>query len=502
MFTHYIMSRILVFLLVLTGCQSDAETPSATRQAVPPFDVAWDERAIFGSGLIAAEQAMLDDVLPDASVYHLDLQVPADFSVLLGYEEVRYTNQETEPLDAVYFRLFPNIAGGSIAVDEVKVAGEDVAPVYESTDSAMRLDLPTPLQPGEHVVIQMEFEVEIPREMGGNYGLFGYFDDVLVLDEAYPVIPVYDDEGWNAETPPPNADVTYLDASFYVVRVTAPADVTLIASGVEVGRELQDDVQVLTFAAGPVRDFYMAASDKFTVVSDTVGETTVNSYAFTKQVEGADLALQYAVGALESFNARFGTYPYTEFDVVSTPMQALGMEYPGLVDIALMLYEPDATVSGLPASVILESTVAHEVAHQWFYNVVGNDQVDEPWVDEAVVQYVTGMYYLDTGGTGAYNAIRGSWEQRWDRVERADIPIGMPAGAYVDREYGAIVYGRGPLFVEALAEEMGQVTFDTFIRDYYETYKWGIGTATNFRALAEEHCECDLTPLFEAWVYE
>ena len=152
--------------------------------------------------------------------------------------------------------------------------------------------------------------------------------------------------------------------------------------------------------------------------------------------------------------------------------------------------------------VILESTVAHEVAHQWFYNAVGNDQVDEPWVDEAVVQYVTGLYFTDTGGKQAAEGYRESLYRRWDRVERAAIPIGRSAGDYMDYEYGAIVYGRGPLFVEALAEEIGQETFDQFMRDYYETHKWGIGTADAFRQLAESHCGCDLSALFEEWVYD
>ena len=231
-----------------------------------------------------------------------------------------------------------------------------------------------------------------------------------------------------------------------------------------------------------------------------VGETTVKSYAFEEWGEGSDLALQVAVDALGSFNARFGTYPYTEFEVVNTPMLALGMEYPGVVAISLALYDPDEEVSGLPAPVLLESAVAHEVGHQWFYNVVGNDQIDEPWVDEAVVQYITGLYYRDTYGVGAEQSYRDSWEGRWARVDRADIPIGLPAEEYEGAEYGAIVYGRGPIFIAVLEDEMGQETFDAFLRDYYESYKWGIGTGGAFRQLAEAHCECDLSALFDAWV--
>jgi aminopeptidase N len=477
-------------------------SPVPTPIASPPVEITWDDRAIFRQGLIDAEQAVVDQ-LADATVYHIDLDIPDDFLTLQGREEVRYTNQENVPLDEVYFRLFPNVAGGGATVSGVEVDGQAVEPVYELQNSAVRVPLAAALQPGEQVVIQMDFTVEVPLEMGGNYGLFGYFDEVLVLDEFYPVIPVYDDEGWNVEVPPPGGDVTHFDASFYLVRVTAPASVTIVASGVEVAREQEGDNQVLTFGAGPARDFYLAASDRYTVISEKVGETTVNSYAFAERADGARLALQYAAAALESYNARFGVYPYTEFDVVSTPMQALGIEYPGIVGISLVLYDPNAEVLGLPSQIILESAVAHEVAHQWFYNVVGNDQVDEPWLDEAVVQYVTALYYLDVGGEGAAQGYRDSWLGRWDRVDRADIPIGMPSGSYSGPiEYSAIVYGRGPLFIATLAERLGQAKFDEFLRDYYESHQWAIGTGDAFRQLAEHHCQCDLTTLFEEWVYE
>jgi hypothetical protein len=465
------------------------------------FDTAWDDRTLFRPGLIDSEQEVLDR-LSGASVYHLDFQISDDLLRLAGREEVYYTNREDGPLNELYFRLFPNTAGGKSTVSAVKVNGQTVESVYEFEDTALRLPLPTALPPGQQVNIQMDFEVEVAQEKAGNYGLFGYFDDVLALDAFYPAIPVYDDEGWNVETPPPNADLTYFDASFYLVRVTAPANLIVVASGIEIDVEHEANNQILTFAAGPARDFYLAASENYTVISKTVGETTVNSYTFAERTDGAELALQRAIEALKSFNARFGPYPYTEFDILSTSIQALGIEYPGVVGIARELYDPEEEIGGVPSQVMLEGTVAHEVAHQWFYNVIGNDQIDEPWLDEALAQYATWLYYVDVYGEANAQGYRRSWEDRWSRVDRADIPIGLPAGAYVDQEYSAIVYGRGPLFIAALAEEMGIESFDKFLQDYYETHKWGISTTDSFRQLAEDHCQCDLSVLFETWVYE
>ena len=478
-------------------------SPAASLTAAAPSAADnWDDRTIFRAGLIKEQQRSLA-LLPGASIYHLDVQIADNLASLQGQARVRYTNQENKPLDAIYFQLFPNMAGGQSTVSAIKVDGQEVTPVYESENIAVRVPLTTPLQPGQRVVIQMDFQVEVPTEVGGNYGLFGYLNDILVLDGFSPAIPVYDEKGWHAGKVPPNADSTFQDASFYVVRVTAPATLTLIASGIQVDSAKQDDRQVVTFAAGPARDFYMAGSNRFAVASETIGETQVNSYAFKERTEGSQAALRIAVNALKSYSARFGAYPYTEFDVVSTPMQgAYGIEYPGMTGVNYALYDPAATISGVPAPIMLESTVAHEVGHQWFYNVVGNDQINEPWLDEAVDQYVTGLYLLDIVGQQGMDGFRSSWLSRWDRVDRKPIPIGLPASSYQGREYGAIVYGRGPLFMEALAQKMGQATFDQFLRDYYQAHQWGIGTTASFKQIAEQHCQCDLTPMFAEWVYQ
>ena len=492
------ISPLLLLALFLAACSTSGGPAAviATRIAPHPFDVAWDDREIFRQGLVEAEQPVLDQ-LPGATVYHIDLQIPRNFRRLQIGERVLYTNRKDKPLDEVYFRLFPNAAGGEATVSALMVNGRDVEPTYEFADTALRVPLSPALQPGERVEIEIDLTVKVAREMGGNYGLFGYFDDILALDEFYPVIPVYDDEGWNVQVPPPNGDWPYYDASFYLVRVTAPSNVMVVASGVQVGHELEARNQTLTFAAGPARSFYLAASKRFVAISKTVGETTINCYVVDNlEDERSNITLQQVKDALKSFEPRFGVYPYTEFDIVSTPMQAGGVEYPGVIAISLDLYTADSPMAAL------ESTVAHEAAHQWFYNLVGNDQEDEAWLDEALAQYITGVYYRDTYSTRAELDWHDWMFGNWSRAGQVNIPIGLPSGSYTDKEYGAIVYGRGPLFIVALDETMGRDTFDEFLRDYVASNRWGIGTGDEFKQLAESHCQCDLTALFEEWVYE
>jgi aminopeptidase N len=92
-------------------------------------------------------------------------------------------------------------------------------------------------------------------------------------------------------------------------------------------------------------------------------------------------------------------------------------------------------------------------------------------------------------------------QANWDAVDDQKIPIGKPVSAYTSDEYVAIIYGRGPLFFQALRQQIGQVTFDSLMKDYTSTFSWDIATTEGFKKLAEKYCNCDLTFLFNEWVY-
>jgi hypothetical protein len=239
-------------------------------------------------------------------------------------------------------------------------------------------------------VIEMDFQVVVPQTVDQNYGVLAFYDDILALAHAYPMIAVYDDDGWNAEIPPQSGDVTYADAAFYVVNIAAPAEVTVVPSGTVVERSQEGETQTLTVASGPARDFYLAASPLYEEISETFGEVTIRSYAPDGLEAGAQAALEIAAESIELFNDKYPPYPYTELDIVATPTLAGGIEYPGLIVVTLPLYDIESGSPGIIQS--LQGVVAHEVAHQWFYNYVGDDQLDDPWLDEALAQYLTYEY--------------------------------------------------------------------------------------------------------------
>ncbi|MBI2832652.1 MAG: M1 family metallopeptidase [Chloroflexi bacterium] len=478
---------ILLFTLTVSSCVT-APRPSGPQL----FEGRWDDLGIYDAGLIEKERAS-KELLLGATVYHLDITIASDYLSLTGREQVRYTNRETVDLESLYFQLFPNVSGGKTTISAVQVDNKAADFANEPGDSALRVTLSEILKPQNAVTVQVDFTVDVPRTPSGNYGLFGYFNDILALDGFYPVVPVYDDVGWHIRPGPLYGDKTFLDASFYLVRVTAPASLVLVASGSEVRREKKGEEQFVTFAAGPARDFYLAGSSRFTSVNTRVGETTINSYAFTEQIAGANQALTFAAEALKSYNARLGDYPYTELDIVPLNLEAgaAGMEYPGVFGVDKDIYNRD---------VILEPTVAHEVGHQWFYNVVGNDQVNEPWLDESMTQYITGLYYLDRYGENGWQRMKQTWVSGWERAGRQMIPIGLPVASYRENQYGAIIYARGPLFIDALAGIVGEQKFDDCLRRYYESNKWQIVTTASFQEQFEACSASDLGALFKDWV--
>lgn len=497
-----IFASLLSLSLFLTSCTHPQPQPvSSTATPEPdPMTTPWADRSIFRDGLVPSAQSALD-ALNGASVYHIEFTIAENLYEITGTEEVHYTNTEDVPLNEVQFRLFPNILGGTMQVSNLTVDGNGVTPAYQLNNSLMVVPLSAPLEVGQSTIIKMDYAVTVPQTVELNYGVLAYYDDVLALAHAYPMICVYDDEGWNAELPPQDGDVTYADAAFYLVRIHAPKDLTLVTSGSEISLDEAGQTQVLTVANGPARDFYLAASPYFEEVSQISNGVVIHSYAGKELQNGAQFALQVASRSIEVFNRRYAPYPYTELDIVATPNLALGIEYPGAIAITTRIYDVSGDYRGAPTSQYMESTVAHEVGHQWFYNLVGDDQLDDPWLDESLTQFATLQYYADTYGSQGEEGFRAGLESRWSRVSNADIPIGMPVASYQGAEYGAIVYGRGPLFFVALKNEMGTEAFDVFLKEYTESLSWKIATPEYLQSLAEQKCACDLDALFNEWVY-
>lgn len=487
-------------------------TPSP--EAAPSSTAAQDDQPAAGAPTQTAAptpqtgQPTRESGLPDPQlVNQYDIQAAIDFEALTfeGRQSVTYINTEDTALDALYFRLLPNggssYGDGSLEIEQAAVNGQAVS-VERSEDGLIAaVPLSAPLQPGEQTQVELAFRGEVPREFGGGYGIYNFSDEVMTLAGWYPILAVFDADGWNLDPVSSIGDSVYSDIAYYQVSVQIPRDLLLVATGTVTETQENGDEITYTLESGPVRDFFMALSPIFKRQSAEVDGITVNSYYLPGSERGGRKALEVAIDSLRIFNQQFGPYPYTELDIVQSPMRyAAGVEFPAIILIGDFLYDN-------PERDFFSIATSHEVAHQWWYNVVGNDVFDEPWLDEALTSYSSSLYYEFNFNPQSYQSLIDSWQFEYLEAARqgADDVVTQTLQHFEEKPnpgvYSVVVYTKGALFFHALREEIGDEAFFTGLQTYYDQYRFRTATTEDLLAVFEDAAGQELDPLFQEWLY-
>ncbi len=440
--------------------------------------------------------------------YELSVKLNAD-QTFQGKMAVNYTNSESETLSSLYFRLFPNggasYGNGSLKTSDVKVGDQPAGSSLSLSNSVLEVKLPQALKPGEQVQISMNFTGTVPVDYGGEgteaYGIYNYSEGVLALSGWYPILAVYDDQGWHLNPASPVGDSVFSDMAFYAATITTTNDQVLAATGSQVDEKRAGDVTQYRYISGPVRDFFIVSSPVFKVKSQSIDGTKVNSYYLPGQEPGGTQGLDVGVKSVQVYNDQFGHYPYTELDIIDAPMRnAGGVEFPGIVLIESSRYDN-------PDNPVFINTVAHEVAHQWWYNLVGNDVIEEPWLDEGLTTYSAGVYYEEAYGSEGYQGIASYWQQSYDKVAQAgkDDQVTRSLTYFensADPElYGPIVYSKGALFFYHLRKEIGDRAFFSALQAYYQQFQYKIATGDDLLKAFEEASGKQLDAFYQQWLY-
>ncbi len=487
--------RLALFILLLAAACAPFGAPAAVPATATP-----DVLAAYRADLLPAFQADVN-AIDHPTRYDLTLTYDPTGPTLAGTESAIYTNRQSAALNEIYFRLFANYpnSGAKITVSRVTLNGSAVNPSLEAQDTALKVPLASPLAPGAQVSLTLDFNVAIPRNAPGHYADLIASDYVTTLPSVYPLIPAYDTKGWHLEVPPPYGDLVYADISMYTASITAPAAVTVIASGSTVNtKDNGNGTKTWKIIGAPMRDFDINFTDKLQKASGTVGGVTINSWYDPQDTQGGSDALKYATDAFTDYQKRFGDYPYSELDVVATPTTAGGIEYPGVIVINQDLYRGQERQRGA-----FEFTVVHEVAHQWWYGLVGDDQVNYPWVDETLANYSSLIYYQDIHGSQAGQQIMQQvFLAPYERAKNAgqDAAVNQPVSAFSEANYSAIVYDKAPFFYDAIRKKMGDDKFFQFLRNYFQQYRYKIAFPDDILKTAETTCGCDLQPEYQQWI--
>lgn len=439
-----------------------------------------------------------DAVLDALPAYSITVRVDPVEKSYRGTLDLRLPISATAPVRELFFRTYPNLYafGGSLKLTGAHVNGLTVPFAPTADGVAVRLVLTEPLEPGKQAQVWLAFAGEVTRESKpGEYTIFGLNEDVFSLTNFYPILAAQRADGPALDVPHPRGDVGFHDAALYRVQVSAPAGQALIATGTELTRTVDaDGLLTARYVLGPAREFTLLLGRYDTAELETLG-TRVRSYFYPADADAGKKALYDAVAALQIYSDRFGPYPYRDMAVVQAPLTYHGMEFPGVSLIGSQVYNRFTQD--------LENLVVHEVAHQWWYNQVGNDQTRTPWLDEGLAEFSMYIYTRGRYGAPAAERLR---ELRWaipvaDVARRGDDrPIGLPVLDYTEN-YETLIYGKGALFFAALRDQLGPAQFEQLLRTYLGRYRWQIATPAEFQTLAEEVAGKTLDGLFNEWVY-
>ena len=406
-------------------------------------------------------------------------------------ERIDYTNSTSETLTNLMLNIHPNHSRGTFTLNDIKVDvdGELVQPETDLLDVTLRVDLPRPLKPNDHVALHLDFGLKLPKINPGeqfNKASFGYSQRSVSLGNWYPVMAPYREEkGWYGLKYFPVGDPYVTEVADYHVIITATKGVVVAGTGEEKHSKNRWEYQVEN-----ARSFAFAASDKYKVSTTQVGDVTVHSYYFPDSQDPGEVVLETASRAIELFSELYGPYPYPDYRIAETEF-AGGMEFSGLTFLGSTYYDKYDGTTRTP----LIPLMAHEVSHQWFYGLVGNDQLTEPWLDEAIAEYSGFLYYE--------NFLPEDIDWWWFHSVDQWVPTGKIDSLVYEfrgnREYVDAVYRRGAQFIRDLREAMGDPAFFGFLQEYQRRYAYRLARSRDFFGLVQEFTTADLVPLQEEY---
>lgn len=412
---------------------------------------------------------------PDRPVVRLSYDVADDHRSVTGTERVRFT-PDRKVCNRLVFRAWPNkpgtaLFGGSLTVHRVTVDHEQVRPAVHSVGGVpgrpgTLIDVPLRacVSAGHPVDVRLGFEVTMATGSGERVGTDD--DGEMWFASAYPVLAWEHGHGWMTD---PAVDVFGESDGSEEFRLTldvvAPAHDTVLGTG-----------HALPTTAGPRAG---TARHRFTADSVRNVAVAVGGYRLTDRVisgvhvhvgvsdNGAKTGAQgwlakigLEIPRLERY---FGPFPYPDLWVTIIP-DTTGIEFPGAI-----FYGDTA-----PSEVGTGDLVGHELAHMWFYSLVGDDQGRDPWLDEAFAQY--GQALADGRGDGYLGPLN------VPRFARDRVGAPMTYWAKDPNDYGIGVYRQGARMLFEARAKAGPDRWDAAVRTYIARNAHRIARPADFEA--------------------
>jgi aminopeptidase N len=397
---------------------------------------------------------------------------------------------------------------GRIDVLSVTTTEDPSTPLeYEvlQDDQILWIDLEEAVQPGEFTEFQIMFNTTLPDglDRGNVHGEDSEQSRIFTMSSSYPIPCVYDKwEEWNTDPYVEYSDPYYFDMAYYEFRLTVPDEMVVASTGELMDSQSDGEFTTYHFNPGlPVRELTFSASRYFRKESMKVNGVNVSTvYIHDSAPEWGSDALNMAKQSLELFNETFGVYPYPTLNVVEQWGFYGGMEYPCQIYVTRGVIEHIRDGSYWPR--YFELVIAHEIGHEWWSQLVGDDCIDWGFVDEMLTCWSHNHYAENYYGDWEYfqytryvDTVRNFYHE-WE--------IGTPVNmSHADRPdlVGYIDYTKGPLVMEKLRLTLGHDTFVACLRYFFEEFKYKIAILPDlqdaFENVVGENLDWLFLPLFD-----
>jgi len=403
-------------------------------------------------------------------VTHYDLELAYDPSSALLEGTASITATATQPLTSFDLDL------RGLEVGSVRLEGRPTRFTREGQELVVR-SRPR-LRTGEAFTVVVTY-AGVPEPL------------VDATDAQYGWIPT--DDGAFVANEPDGAPTWYpvsdhpTDKATYTFDVTVPEGTTAVANGELTGQE--------TVAAGtrftwqvrePMASYLSTVSiGEFDLRRSTTPEGVELIDAIDVDLVGQEEGLARTAEMIGYFSATFGPYPFTSYGAIVDD-----------ADVGYALETQNRPIYSGPPS---ESTVAHELSHQWYGNSVSPGRWQDIWLNEGFATYSEDLWAEHSGGRTADEAFAQRYAVAADDLDYWNPPPGDPG---VDGLFSASVYERGAMTLHVLRETVGDDAFFRILRDWYATYRDGDVTTPDLVALAEQVSGQELDALFDAWLYQ
>jgi Peptidase family M1 domain len=357
--------------------------------------------------------------------------------------------------DRLIFRLWPNgprlsQAGARLEVGQVTIDGER-APIVRPGPTTLQVMLEDRLRAGDSVIAALPWTLRLPGAVHDRISRNG---NSLRLGSFFPLLAWDPGRGWVTDPPSRTlAETSTSPVADFDVRLHLPDGLQALATGRASGNR---------WRATAVRDFALAVGRFRTAtgVARAPARVDVTVGVDAELDEDPTIYRDDVIRALEAVARLYGPYPWPSFNLALSPnLDGSGIEYPTFV-------MQGADSEGL--------VTTHEVAHMWFYSLVGSNPAREPWLDEGLTTYAQARVdgrVEDFASAAIPAAVRnrlGEGMRFWDRHQD---------------EYFRGAYLQG---VKALAAIGPTGAVDCGLRDYVRRHAYGIADSGDLVANLEK----------------